>query len=206
MSIQSLTSSTGAASSSQIGTTSSGVINKDAFLQILVAQLKYQDPMDPMKADQFMTQLAQLTQVEQLQNISDSLDIMKAAKENGDISKWFSAIGKKMGVDDKIMSKGDQVSLTPAGDFDQVVLGLTDNATGLTSTVTFNKGDALTYTYQGDSSVTATAIAIKNGTQIGCTTGLYRTIAGVQLGDSGIVLVAGSGETYTTDKVKQIKE
>src|SRR5262245_37094036 len=45
--------------------------DKDTFLKLLVAQLKYQDPDKPADATQFMSQTAQYTQVEKLGDIAD---------------------------------------------------------------------------------------------------------------------------------------
>ena len=42
--------------------------DKDMFLQLLVAQLKYQNPMEPMDSSQFMAQNAQYTTVEKLRS------------------------------------------------------------------------------------------------------------------------------------------
>lgn len=44
-------------------------VNEDTFLQLLVAQLKYQDPLDPTNSTDFLTQTAQFTMVEKLQEI-----------------------------------------------------------------------------------------------------------------------------------------
>jgi flagellar basal-body rod modification protein FlgD len=48
-------------------------LGADAFLQLLVAQMKYQDPSSPTDGTQFMTQLAQFTQVQSLQSISTTM-------------------------------------------------------------------------------------------------------------------------------------
>lgn len=48
-------------------------LGKDAFLKLLVTQLKNQDPENPMDGQQMIAQLAQLTQVEKLTDISDKL-------------------------------------------------------------------------------------------------------------------------------------
>ncbi len=46
-------------------------INKDAFLKLLVAQLRYQDPLSPAAPDQFMAQTAQFTMVEKLTELTE---------------------------------------------------------------------------------------------------------------------------------------
>jgi|tagenome__1003787_1003787.scaffolds.fasta_scaffold20091866_2 flagellar basal-body rod modification protein FlgD len=46
-------------------------IDKDMFLKLLVTQLKYQDPMDPAKPDEFLAQTAQFTQVEKLSQLAE---------------------------------------------------------------------------------------------------------------------------------------
>lgn len=48
-------------------------IGKDAFLKLLVAQLKNQDPLDPQDQGEFAVDLAQFTQVEQLTEINKKL-------------------------------------------------------------------------------------------------------------------------------------
>ena len=199
------TSSTAAATTATTNKTAT-TFDKNAFLNLLVTQLKYQDPLDPMKSTDFMSQLAQISQVEQMQNMSSSLDSIQTTLANNNVGQWISSIGKKMNVDSNILSKGDQVYLTPAGDFDKVVLTLKSTVDGSTQQVTINKGESLLYTYDGDNAVTMTATALKNNQTVGCTTGAYRIIKAVEADNGTPVLIAGSGESYSVDKVKQIKE
>ncbi|MDH3251036.1 MAG: flagellar hook capping protein [Acidimicrobiia bacterium] len=49
-----------------------GNLGPDAFLKLLVAQLKYQNPMEPSDGTQLLQQTAQFTQVETLQSLADS--------------------------------------------------------------------------------------------------------------------------------------
>ena len=50
--------------------TGSNALDKDAFLKLLVAQLKYQDPLSPADPQDFMAQTAQFTSVEKLEQIA----------------------------------------------------------------------------------------------------------------------------------------
>lgn len=53
--------------------------NKEVFLKLLVAQVKNQNPMDPVDGLQFVTQLTQFTELEQLIDIRQSLQDLVAA-------------------------------------------------------------------------------------------------------------------------------
>ena len=49
------------------------LVSKKMFLQLLVAQIKNQDPLNPADSLQFVTQLAQFTQLEQTENMGADL-------------------------------------------------------------------------------------------------------------------------------------
>jgi flagellar basal-body rod modification protein FlgD len=50
-----------------------GKMGKDEFMRMLVAQLKNQDPLNPLQGEQMAAQLAQFSQLEQLENINTTL-------------------------------------------------------------------------------------------------------------------------------------
>jgi len=50
-----------------------GLATENTFLQLLVAQIKNQDPTNPTDSVQFLTQLAQFSQLEQLIGIRQEL-------------------------------------------------------------------------------------------------------------------------------------
>jgi flagellar basal-body rod modification protein FlgD len=64
---------TGATSTAAQGaqTTTSQSADKDMFLQLLVAQMKYQDPMNPTDSGEFLAQSAQFTALEKMQAVAD---------------------------------------------------------------------------------------------------------------------------------------
>ena len=52
-------------------TSTSTSADKDMFLQLLVAQMKYQDPMNPTDSGEFLAQSAQFTALEKMQEVAD---------------------------------------------------------------------------------------------------------------------------------------
>lgn len=60
------------ATTSTTKTTTAGTssLDKNAFLKLLVAQMKYQDPLNPSTDTQFVQQLATFSQLEQMQNLN----------------------------------------------------------------------------------------------------------------------------------------
>jgi len=65
---------TGTNTTQTTGTAAGSIMGKDDFLQLFVTQLKYQDPLSPMKNEAFASQLAQFTQLEELQNMNKNLE------------------------------------------------------------------------------------------------------------------------------------
>ena len=60
-----------------------GSVNENTFLQLLVAQMQYQDPLQPTSSTQFVTQLAQFQTLSVLTNIQSDLQQLVAAAGAG---------------------------------------------------------------------------------------------------------------------------
>ncbi len=69
-------------------------LGKDAFLKLLVAQLKNQDPQNPADATQFMSQTAQFTMVEKIDSLLTTSQSSSAIGLVGKQVTWTNAIGK----------------------------------------------------------------------------------------------------------------
>ena len=48
-------------------------VDQDAFLKILVAEMQYQDPLEPSSNTEWVSQMASFSQIEELQNLSSSM-------------------------------------------------------------------------------------------------------------------------------------
>ena len=62
----------------------SNTLDKDAFLQLLVAQMKYQDPLEPTSNTEYISQYATFSELEQMQNMSASMDLFRASSLVGE--------------------------------------------------------------------------------------------------------------------------
>ncbi|MDY6905269.1 MAG: flagellar hook capping FlgD N-terminal domain-containing protein [Thermodesulfobacteriota bacterium] len=73
-------------------------LGRDAFLQMLVAQLENQDPLNPMEGTEFTTQLAQYSTLEQQFNTNDNLEAILGALQQKDASEenLLDYIGKEV--------------------------------------------------------------------------------------------------------------
>lgn len=70
----SLTSATSSSADPTTTSADSGnIANEDVFLQLLVAQLKYQDPSQPADGTEFVSELAQFTDVSNTTSMSTDL-------------------------------------------------------------------------------------------------------------------------------------
>lgn len=91
-------------------TNSNSSLDKQAFLQLLVAQMKYQDPLEPTSNTEYIAQLATFSQLEATQNLQSSYEQSQAS----------SLVGKPVIMQTTSKSTGD--SYYSAGYVDAVVM------------------------------------------------------------------------------------
>ncbi len=98
MNVTSATDSTSKSSStSSTKTTSSNSVDYNTFLQLLVAEMKNQDPTNPMDTSQYMSQFAQLSTVEQAMQTNSKLDALLSSQS---LSQANGLIGKTVSFTD----------------------------------------------------------------------------------------------------------
>ena len=85
-------------------TTTSNGMDKDAFLQLLVAQMKYQDPLEPTSNTEYISQYATFSQVEQIQNMAATMELSRASSMVGKLVEVQSidANGEAKSVQGKV--------------------------------------------------------------------------------------------------------
>ncbi len=70
----------GTSATTTTATTSSAAADKEMFLQLLVAQMKYQDPMNPTDSAEFLSQSAQFTSLEKMQLVAEQTAMLLGAQ------------------------------------------------------------------------------------------------------------------------------
>jgi flagellar basal-body rod modification protein FlgD len=109
---QSISSSAAQSQSSALGS-SAASMDYGAFLKLLVAQLKNQDPSKPMDSTQYMSQLAQFSQLEQSISVNTKLDELLTSSA---IEQANQLIGRTItSADGEISGKVVSVKITSDG-------------------------------------------------------------------------------------------
>ena len=86
------------ASEAKKNATKSGDLDKEAFLQLLVTQMKYQDPLEPTDNTEYVSQLATFSELEQMTNLVASSDLTRASQ----------LVGQYVTVKDKNETTGEE--------------------------------------------------------------------------------------------------
>jgi len=111
MSIEALNTGYDASSASNETTSSSsgtGELGKDEFLKLFIAQIQYQDPLNPLDSAEFTAQLAQFSSVEQLYGMNSKLgNIEETMNNQSEKRDELGYIGKTVKADDNTMRVND---------------------------------------------------------------------------------------------------
>ena len=199
--------------SSGVNSTSSSesnILGKDAFLKLLVTQLRHQDPLSPMESAEFTSQLAQFSSLEQMSNVNTNLEVLQLYQASinnsqavGFIGKTIKALGNSIGVADGV---ADKIHFELAENASDVIAHIYDSHRNLVKTIqpgglnageqsvewdaTDNDGNKVpdgTYTIE----VTATDTDQK---QVSVTTIITALVSGVAFKDNITYLRAGNQE------------
>lgn len=120
---------TSADSAAAVAKAGSKALNADDFMKLLVAQLKNQDPNNPLDTKELVTQLSQLTGVEQLVSIGTQMKSLTTATNGMAANQSAGLIGKT------VQGSADSVQLGSTDGVSSAV-NLAQNAATATVTVT----------------------------------------------------------------------
>ncbi|WP_300156434.1 flagellar hook assembly protein FlgD [Solidesulfovibrio sp.] len=119
--VSSLLGTSSSTSTTSTSSSSSSSLGQDAFLQLLVTQLQYQDPLSPMDDKEFVAELAQFSSLEQLTEINTGIENLASIGETQQLMGAVNFMGKT------IDATGTAVSLN-SGTATAVTFTLPDDA------------------------------------------------------------------------------
>ncbi|WP_341992253.1 flagellar hook assembly protein FlgD [Azorhizobium sp. AG788] len=111
--VSGVSTATSTTSSASTSTATTSTVDYNQFLQLLVAQLKNQDPTEPMDSTSYLSQLASFSQVEAQTNTNTKLDslLTSSALQTAD-----SAIGRTVtSADGTVSGVVSSVSIVSSG-------------------------------------------------------------------------------------------
>lgn len=135
---------------------SNDALDKEAFLQLLVAQMQYQDPLEPTSNTEYISQLATFSELEAMTNLNDSMAIQRASQ----------LVGQKVTIQTTSATTGETSSAEGTVDYVRVENGkaylVIDEQPyaidDLSTIMTDEYWDTYQEMLEGETSVTAQAI------------------------------------------------
>ncbi|PTU77637.1 flagellar biosynthesis protein FlgD [Pseudomonas indoloxydans] len=209
------TSSTSSSESSALG--------RDAFLQLLVTQMKNQNPLDPQDNTEFVSQLAQFSSLESMQNLSDTTDAIYSSYQSVQALQASSLVGRSViveaGSTQVDTSSGLSGSLVLPNAGSNVTVGVYDANGSLVKSISLGSLSAGTYSFdwdgtnesgelQSSGTYTFKATAGIGGENTALTTYLPATVSSVTINSSGgelMLNLAGLG-SLALSKVQAIAD
>jgi len=193
--------------------------NFDNFLKLLTTQLQYQDPLSPIEANDFVSQLVQFSQVEQSINTNKNLEKLLGLQQGNLTSVGIDYIGKTVEADSDL---GNLANGKAEFSYD-----LKQNAASTAIAIVDEKGHAVA-TFQGDTGAGrhdfvwdgkdgdgntlpdgayrfVVAALDKDGGQIGTAITATSKVTGVENGENGLLLVFDKIKV-PFEKIKSVRE
>jgi len=194
-------------------------LGKDAFFKLMMAQLKQQDPTNPLKSHEMAAQLAQFSSVEQLSHIKEAIE-RNGQKDGHDQYQLLNLIGKVVSGDSSKVKRipGDkdhkiEFKLPAAADTVKIKIKdamgrevktyeLKDMGAGKNQVVWNGLNNDDKDAPVGD--YKAEIVAMTNGNKIRATTQFKGPVDGVQFSKKGPLLIIG-GKSMSLSDVQRIE-
>ena len=223
----SVSSSTSAASTASTASTanSASTMNESDFLNLLVTELKNQDPLNPLSGSEYAAQLAQFSTVEQLSDMNSKMDSYLSDTEsistsiNNALAANFvgETVCAKSNAFDYSGSGSVNIGFSADSDAENVTIKVYDSSGSLVKTIagTGTAGEnSVTWDGTKDDGSTASegaytfnvSAADASGSAIGTTGLIYGTVDAVRYTSNGTVFVVDGQEVSLANVLEISKE
>lgn len=219
MTMDGVTSTSPANNSQPANAKGKASLGKNDFLNLMMAQLKYQNPLDPMDGTEYAAQLAQFSSLEQMTNMNDTLEqsidtnYLLAQSVNNTMSATL--IGKEVKISGKTIKYSGEDSISIGyklpSDVKNMTITIKDSNGAIVKTIEsseLSQGDhKLSWDFtdnngkkvkQGTYSYTI-ASKSTSGQDLTITASLYGKVSAVKFTEEGTKLVIGSSEYLLSD-------
>jgi flagellar basal-body rod modification protein FlgD len=192
---------------------------QSSFLTLLVAQLKNQDPTNPLQNNELTTQLAQISTVSGIEKLNTTLGSVSGQLTNNQSVQASALIGHGVMIPGTKILAGSEAT-TPFGvelqqAADKVTATITDNTGKVVRTLDIGGLSAGVHTFTWDGTMTdgttapdgAYNVAINaanGGTQLVAQPLNFAMVNGVTLSNGKTLLDLGTYGTSTLDDIRQI--
>lgn len=188
------------------------------FLNMLITQLKNQDPLNPMDNAQVTSQLAQINTVTGIQQLNttmkglvDTFTSGQTMQAAGMIGKTVLSAGKEIPLANGVAVAGVQLD----SGADSVDISIMDSTGSVVAKETLTNKDAGSFTFAwdgtksdkttaADGKYTFSVAATQGGNKVTATALQAGTVSAVVLGKSGFQLDLGTGSNINFSDIKQI--
>ncbi|QGY39556.1 flagellar hook assembly protein FlgD [Pseudodesulfovibrio cashew] len=192
-------------------------LTSEDFLTLLVTELEYQDPTEPMDNTEMVNQLTQYSQLDELTSLNDKMDTLTDALTAMSSVSGLGYIGKEVEAEGyTVVKDGDDVSdlyFELEDDAAELTINIYDSSGSIVNTLTYSdvESGTSTFTWDGtdydgeecdDGTYTLVFSATdSDGEDLDVSTTTTGTVTGVSTTDDGVVLVLDDGRTVNLTDV-----
>lgn len=206
-------------SSLTAGSASDVKATKDNFLKLLVTQMKYQDPMNPMDSAQMTSQIAQLNTVEGINQLNATVSSLQASLMASQSMQSASLIGKTILADGNsisLLNGSANLSMRLEDAAESVVVDVINSSGRIIKTTDLgaNAAGIKSFTWDGSTNEGGTApdgqytfqVNAKKLNQTVAVTPLTQaTVSGVELTSAGTQLSLNNGTNIAMSTIRGVR-
>ncbi|MFM8865023.1 MAG: flagellar hook assembly protein FlgD [Limnohabitans sp.] len=197
-------------------------MDQQAFLKLFTTQLQNQNPLDPMKNENFVAQLAQFSQLEATTNMAGTLKSYVDSNSGQHMLASAALIGRKVSVEgaSATLSQGQPVSASVQLEqgADGMTVQVLDSTGKVVRTASYGPQTAgtVSMTWDGrdnagnvlaDGNYTFKASAVVNGNNTNPAVSVMATVQSIRTASDGSLnLVVQGGQSVALSKVTTITE